>query len=59
MSIREFHAQLVSGNNKNPLFDALSKLRSLADPRVLFNESSNNDWPLWESGVTSGAVTPA
>ena len=58
MSILEFHAQLVSGNNKNPLFDALRKLRTVANPQSLFDETTN-DWPLWEGSVSTAAVTPA
>ena len=58
MTIREFHAQLVSGNNKNPLFDALRKLRTVANPKSLL-DGTNNDWPLWETSVSTAAVTPA
>jgi hypothetical protein len=59
MSIREFHAQLVSGNNKNQLFAALRRLSTLADPKSLFNETVNTDWPLWTDGVNETAVTAA
>lgn len=52
MSIRDFHAQLVSGNNKSSLFDALRKLSLIADPKSLFNEEPAEDWPLWNDGQT-------
>jgi hypothetical protein len=59
MSIREFHSQLVAGNNKNPLFAALRQLSTLSNPKSLFNETTANDWPLWTDGVAQPAVTPA
>jgi hypothetical protein len=51
MSIRDFHAQLVSGNNKNTLFTALSKLSRIADPTSLFGEETTADWPVWTDGT--------
>jgi hypothetical protein len=59
MSIREFHSQLVAGNNKNSLFAALRRLSTLSDPKSLFDETPGNDWPLWTDGVAQPAVTPA
>jgi hypothetical protein len=60
MSICEFHAQLAS-NDKNPLFNALRKLSTLADPNNLFDDPTDgttSDWPIW--GETSGSsVQPA
>jgi hypothetical protein len=53
MSIREFHSQLVSGNNKNALIEALRKLSLIADPKSLFAEEPAADWPLWDGGQTS------
>jgi hypothetical protein len=54
MSIREFHSQLVSGNNKNALLVALRKLSLVADPKSLFAEEPAADWPLWsDDGQTS------
>jgi len=47
MSIRDFHSQLVSGNNKNNLFGALRRLSQIADPKSLFQESPTVDWPTW------------
>lgn len=48
MSIRDFHAQLVSGNNKNNLLCALRKLTQISDPQSFFNEETpENDWPTW------------
>lgn len=58
MSIREFHAQLVSGNNKNQLFAALRKLSALTDPSCVIS-TTNNDWPLWEGNVSQPAALPA
>jgi hypothetical protein len=49
MSIRDFHAQLVSGNNKNNLLNALRKLSLIADPQSLFAEEPAGDWPSWTS----------
>lgn len=61
MSIRDFHAQLVSGNNKNNLLAALRKLSQVADPQSLFGEEPTVDWPYWEVQGTSlhNAVTAA
>ena len=56
MSIREFHSQLVSGNNKNALFVALRKLSLIADPKSLFNEEPAADWPLWNEGGQTGLL---
>jgi len=53
MSIRDFHAQLVSGNNKNNLLAALRKLSQVADPQSLFGEEPTTDWPFWEAQSTS------
>jgi hypothetical protein len=64
MSIRDFHAQLVSGNNKNSLFAALRQLSMIADPKSLFDEEPAAEWPIWNDGQTGGqrrafAVTTA
>jgi hypothetical protein len=56
MSIRDFHAQLVSGNNKNSLFDALRKLRAIADPASLF-DTPLDPWPSWYAAQS--AALPA
>jgi hypothetical protein len=53
MSIRDFHAQLVSGNNKNYLFGALRKLSQIADPKSLFTEEPANEWPYWAASASS------
>jgi len=53
MSIRDFHSQLVSGNNKNNLFGALRRLSQIADPKSLFQESPTVDWPNWASSERS------
>ena len=58
MSIRDFHAQLVSGNNKNILFGALRRLSEIADPKSLFTDMPAADWPTWgetppESGLSA------
>ncbi len=55
MSIRDFHSQLVSGNNKNNLFGALRRLSQIADPKSLFQESPTVDWPAW-SGSSRQAL---
>jgi hypothetical protein len=55
MSIRDFHAQLVSGNNKTSLFDALRKMRTIADPKSLF-EISSDPWPQWAGAAQSAAL---
>lgn len=47
MSIRDFHAQLVSGNNKNSLLSALRELTQISDPQSFFGETPENDWPTW------------
>jgi hypothetical protein len=59
MSIREFHSQLVSGNNKNALIEALRKLSLIADPKSLFTEETSADWPLWDGGQSSHNQSPA
>jgi len=60
MSIQDFHAQLVSGNNnKNLLFGALSKLRQVADPKVLFDDTTAGDWPIWNGADGAAACSPA
>lgn len=59
MSIRDFHAQLVSGNNKNNLFAALSKLSRIADPTSLFSEEPTADWPIWNDGVNPSTAAPS
>jgi hypothetical protein len=58
MSIRDFHAQLVSGNNKNNLFGALRKLSQIADPRSLFTDEPANEWPYWTASERS-SLQPA
>jgi hypothetical protein len=58
MSIRDFHAQLVSGNNKNNLFGALRKLSQVADPKSLFTDEPANEWPYWASSARS-SLQPA
>jgi hypothetical protein len=57
MSIREFHAQLVSGNNKNDLFGALRKLRLIADPKSLFEDDPASEWPVWTGSGTESALS--
>ena len=57
MSIRDFHAQLVSGNNKNVLFSALHKLSLIADPKCLFEEIPANEWPVWNDGSNQSLAT--
>jgi len=56
MTIREFHSQLVSGNNKNNLFGALRRLSQIADPKSLFQESSTIDWPNWSGAERSSLL---
>jgi hypothetical protein len=56
MSIREFHSQLVSGNNKNALFVALRKLSLIADPKSLFEEEPAGEWPIWNDGQTASRL---
>ena len=53
MSIRDFHAQLVSGNNKNILFGALRRLSEIADPMSLFEDTPAADWPQWPGSDSS------
>jgi hypothetical protein len=53
MSIRDFHSQLVSGNNKNNLFGALRKLSQIADPKSLFTDEPANEWPYWAASAQS------
>lgn len=57
MTIREFHSQLVAGNDKNVLFNALRKLSTLADPKSLFDETTPNDWPMWSSQSESAELS--
>lgn len=59
MSIRDFHAQLVSGNNKNNLFLALSKLSRIADPKSLFTEVPAEDWAIWYASASSPSSAPS
>ncbi|HEX7180961.1 MAG TPA: hypothetical protein VF756_03905 [Thermoanaerobaculia bacterium] len=62
MSIRDFHAQLVSGNNKTHLLSALRKLTQISDPQSFFGETPENDWPTWQeigSGSQLRAANPA
>jgi hypothetical protein len=61
MSIREFHSQLVSGNSKNNLLNALRKLSLVADPQSLFAEEPAGEWPLWNdsSQSRSAVLRPA
>jgi hypothetical protein len=60
MSIRDFHAQLVSGNNKNNLFSALSKISRIADTSSLFSDEPAADWPYWgESSNPPSLVSSA
>ena len=47
MSIRDFHAQLVSGNNKHNLLSALRKLTQISNAQSLFGETPENEWPTW------------
>ena len=56
MSIRDFHAQLVSGNNKNVLFSALHKLSLIADPKSLFADEPTGEWPVWNDGAQQPPV---
>jgi len=58
MSIRDFHSQLVSCNNKNNLLGALRRLSQIADPKSLFQESPTVDWPSWTSDQSS-SLQPA
>jgi hypothetical protein len=53
MSIRDFHSQLVSGNNKNNLFGVLRKLSQVADPKSLFTDEPATDWPYWAASERS------
>jgi len=55
MSIRDFHAQLVSGNNKSSLLHALRKLSAIADPQSLF-EVPLADWIQWSGASQSAAL---
>jgi|GEM_PF-5299640 hypothetical protein len=57
MSIRDFHSQLVSGNNKNNLFGALRRLSQIADPKSLFQESPTVEWPSWTSSQNASLQT--
>lgn len=48
MSMKDFHAKLVSADCQNPLFAALRQLRQIADSTHLFSaEEPTSDWPIW------------
>jgi hypothetical protein len=48
MSMKDFHAKLVSADDKNPLFAALRKLSQLTDLGTsTFAEDPMGDWPIW------------
>jgi hypothetical protein len=60
MSIREFHSQLVSGNNKNNLLlSALRKLSQVANPQSLFTEEPAAEWPYWSASQNRSSLRPA
>lgn len=48
MSMKDFHAKLVSADQQNPLFAALRKLSQLTDLSAnSFQEDPMGDWPVW------------
>ena len=60
MSIREFHSQLVSGNNKNNLLlTTLRKLSLIANPQSLFEEVPAAEWPYWSAEQSRSTLCPA
>jgi hypothetical protein len=48
MSMKDFHAKLVSADCQNPLFAALRQLSQIADSaRIFSDEEPTSDWPVW------------
>jgi hypothetical protein len=58
MSIRDFHAKLVSHNDKTSLFGALRRLSAIADPKSLF-AIEMEPWPEWVAVSPPALAEPA
>lgn len=54
MSMKDFHAKLVSAADQNPLFAALRKLSQVTDMKRLMDEEPNNEWPVWSQEPDPG-----
>jgi hypothetical protein len=54
MSMKDFHAKLVSTADQNPLFAALRKLSQATDIQRLMTEEPQTEWNLWSQDPEPG-----